>query len=54
MKNKIIINITIQKYKFKRLLTKDPSKTSILEYIIIRIYTVQYNSLIKKGYCIIC
>ena len=36
------------KYKFKCLLTKDPSETSSLEYII------KTNGTIKEGYCIIC
>ena len=32
---KYIIYLTVQKFKFKRLLTKDRSETSSLEYIII-------------------
>ena len=33
------LNYNYSKYKFKRLLTKGPSKTSSLEYIIITSYT---------------
>ena len=34
--------MTIQKYRFKRLLTRYPSETSSLEYIIITNYTVSF------------
>ena len=41
--------ITIQKYRFKRLLTRDPSDTSSLEYIIITNYTVSFQNCNKKS-----
>ena len=36
------MNINFSKYKFKRLLTKEPSETSSLEYIILTNYTLSF------------
>ena len=51
--NYYFLGYNYSKYKFKCLLTKDPSETSSLEYVIITNYTVSFFYYTDICFCVL-